>query len=156
MLAGTIELRPVTDADTAFLRTVFADARRDDFPGLDGPALDHLLDLQFRARATDRAAHHPGAVTSVVLLDGAAAGTITVDHSTPDAVVHLVDIAILSAHRGQGIGSQLLHGLLDSAARVTLSVWSLNAGAIRLYERHGFLVVSERSGYLWMSAEGNV
>jgi ribosomal protein S18 acetylase RimI-like enzyme len=156
MLAGTIDLRPITDADTAFLRAVFADARRDDFADLQNPGLDQLLDLQFRAQAADRAARHPGADTSVVLLDGEAVGTITVDRSAPDAVAHLVDIALLSTHRGQGIGSQLLAGLLDSAERVTLSVWSLNAGAIRLYERHGFLVDAEQSGYLWMSAEGHV
>ena len=154
MPTGTIELRPATDADAPFLRAVFTDARRDDFPGLDGAGLEHLLDLQLLARSADRAARHPDAVTSIVLRDDEAAGTITVDRSTRDAVTHLVDIALLSSHRGQGIGSHLLGRLLGTSDRVTLSVWALNTRAIGLYERHGFAVDAERSGYLWMSAEG--
>lgn len=155
MLTGTIGLRTATSGDDVFLRAVFADSRSADFAGLTDPALTQLLDLQQRAQAADRAARHPGATTSVVLLDGEQVGTITVDRTARDAGAHLVDIAILSAQRGRGIGSRLIRELIGSAGRVTLSVWALNTGAVRLYERHGFQVDSERSGYLWMSKAAN-
>lgn len=49
------------------------------------------------------------------------------------------------AYRGKGVGDALMAAALAEAARtveqVTLTVTATNAGAIRLYERHGFAVV---------------
>ena len=49
------------------------------------------------------------------------------------------------AHRGKGVGDALMKAALEEAANcvehVTLTVTASNAGAIRLYERHGFSVV---------------
>lgn len=156
MLTVTVELRTATPADDTFLRDVFADGRRDEFAGLGDDALAPLLDLQRRAQTADRATRHPGAITSVVLADGEPVGSVTIDRTAPDGGTHLVDIAVLSAHRGRGIGSQVIDGIVHSGGRVTLSVWALNAGAIRLYERLGFQVDAEQSGYLSMSREPNV
>jgi ribosomal protein S18 acetylase RimI-like enzyme len=52
-------------------------------------------------------------------------------------------IAVVPSKRGHGIGDALLRSLLEKArqagyASLSLSVDSQNAGAIRLYERHGF------------------
>lgn len=156
MLTAPVELRTATPADDLFLRDVFADARRDEFAGLGDDALAPLLDLQRRAQTADRATRHPGAITSVVLADGEPVGSVTIDRTAPDGGTHLVDIAVLSAHRGRGIGSRVIDGIVHSGGRVTLSVWALNVGAIRLYERLGFQVDAEQSGYLSMSREPNV
>jgi ribosomal protein S18 acetylase RimI-like enzyme len=61
-----------------------------------------------------------------------------VDERTPELA-----IAVVPGKRGHGIGDALLSALLDKArqagyASLSLSVDSQNAGAIRLYERHGF------------------
>jgi GNAT superfamily N-acetyltransferase len=61
-----------------------------------------------------------------------------VDERTPELA-----IAVVPSKRGHGIGDALLRALLDKARQagypsVSLSVDSQNAGAIRLYERHGF------------------
>jgi ribosomal protein S18 acetylase RimI-like enzyme len=47
-------------------------------------------------------------------------------------------------YRGRGIGSRLLEAALRNAdeiglERVDLEVFATNAGAIKLYERHGFV-----------------
>lgn len=149
MLTDTIGFRAATPDDAALMRAIFDDAKRSEFPGIDGPVLDQLLDLQFRAASAERASRYPGAVTSLVLLDSEVVGSITADHTGRDA--HLVDLAILSQHRGGGLGSRALSWLAASADRVTLTVWALNDGAIRLYRRHGFTTVSEQGGYLAMS-----
>jgi RimJ/RimL family protein N-acetyltransferase len=53
-------------------------------------------------------------------------------------------MSVLAAHRGRGLGTQLIQALFDWAEsvgirRVELSVFSNNPGAQRLYERMGFM-----------------
>lgn len=56
-----------------------------------------------------------------------------------------IGLGVHDDHTGRGIGTALLVALLDSAdawlglVRVQLTVFADNAGAIRLYERHGFV-----------------
>ena len=72
--------------------------------------------------------------------DGAPVGLLVSDRD-PGAV-HVLDIAIAAEHRGRGLGSMVLTGLLEEARasdrEVTLLVWAANTGARRLYERLGF------------------
>jgi ribosomal protein S18 acetylase RimI-like enzyme len=61
-----------------------------------------------------------------------------VDERTPELA-----IAVVPNARGKGVGSALLAALLDRAraegyGAISLSVDRNNAGAIELYERHGF------------------
>ena len=61
-----------------------------------------------------------------------------VDERTPELA-----IAVVPNARGKGVGSALLGALLDRArvegyGAISLSVDRNNAGAIELYERHGF------------------
>jgi ribosomal protein S18 acetylase RimI-like enzyme len=62
----------------------------------------------------------------------------------------LMEVSLLSAWRGQGIGSALLRELLDearaSATAVTLHVEPFNP-ARKLYERFGFRLVERRGVY---------
>ncbi|MDR7333725.1 GNAT family N-acetyltransferase [Roseateles asaccharophilus] len=56
----------------------------------------------------------------------------------------MLGISVLKSARGQGVGDALMTALLDYAdnwaqvLRIELTVYHDNAGAIRLYERHGF------------------
>lgn len=153
MALRTVELRPAVPADDAFLRRVFLDARRGEFPGIPAADLDPLLGLQYRAHAAERRDRHPRAETSIILDAGEPVGTVTVDRE--GTRVHLVDIAVLAERRGRGIASRVISELVETSGRVTLSVWGLNVGARRLYERHGFAVVSEQFGYLLMATEAD-
>lgn len=69
-------------------------------------------------------------------------------------VTHIMDIAVLSEYRQQGIGSRLLQDALNTlqhtspdVRQVTLEVRESNSSAIRLYNKHGFSVKGKRKGY---------
>jgi ribosomal protein S18 acetylase RimI-like enzyme len=55
---------------------------------------------------------------------------------------------VCPAYRGKGVGDALMKAALEEAARrveqVTLTVTASNAGAIRLYERHGFETIGRK------------
>ena len=75
-----------------------------------------------------------------------------VDERTPELA-----IAVVPSKRGHGIGDALLTRLLEAAAgagyeSISLSVDSENAGAIRLYEKHGFQRTTDHDGSLTMVA----
>ena len=84
--------------------------------------------------------------------------------------VHINNVAIRPAYRGQGLGTALLQHVLAEgrrlgARRATLEVRASNAGARRLYERLGFYVAGTRRNYytnpvedaliLWRDDGGN-
>ncbi|TMK40745.1 MAG: ribosomal-protein-alanine N-acetyltransferase [Actinobacteria bacterium] len=67
-----------------------------------------------------------------------------------DAAWHLMNVAIDPSEQNQGIGTELLHRLFELAgpdSRLTLEVRPSNAGAIRLYEREGFMAAGFRRRY---------
>jgi ribosomal protein S18 acetylase RimI-like enzyme len=70
----------------------------------------------------------------------------------PDEI-RVMDIALLSAFRKQGIGSALLRQTLEEAARsslpVTIHVERFNP-ALHLYERLGFRLEEDKGIYLFM------
>jgi ribosomal protein S18 acetylase RimI-like enzyme len=70
-----------------------------------------------------------------------------VDAETPE-----LSMALLSDHRGRGLGKRLLHALLQEAqaqyAAISLSIDPRNVAALRLYQQFGFVVVGE-SGTSW-------
>ena len=83
--------------------------------------------------------------------DGVPVGRLFVDVTTKE--VRLMDIALLPAARGRGIGTALLQRLLTFAdgiaLPVTLHVESFNP-ARRMYERVGFAMVEMRGIYQFM------
>lgn len=69
----------------------------------------------------------------------------------PDNTVHLLRIIVRPESRGRGLGRELCGQLVacavdsTSAQAVTLNVYRDNSAAVALYERLGFIVVSEKS-----------
>lgn len=66
--------------------------------------------------------------------------------------IHINNVAIRPALRGQGIGTHLMRRVFEEARhlgakRATLEVRRSNEGARRLYERLGFYVVGTRPSY---------
>jgi ribosomal protein S18 acetylase RimI-like enzyme len=90
--------------------------------------------------AVDSGSGEPVGAAWLRLLAGAEKGYGYVDDETPE-----LGMAVLPDYRGRGIGSELLHRLLESAGasyrKVCLSV-SADNPVLRLYERAGF----ERAG----------
>ena len=95
--------------------------------------------MQFEAQDASYHQSYPEADFSVVRRDGVDVGRLYVARLETEIV--LIDIALLPAYRGGGIGSQLLDDLLASAHKdglpVTLHV-EPGSRARRLYERMGF------------------
>ena len=89
-------------------------------------------------------------IASVAELDGHAVGNCMVGRVGPSASsesghMGLLGIVVHRDYRGRGIGSALLRDALRQCRgkfeAVRLSVFSVNKGARRLYERFGFVLV---------------
>jgi ribosomal-protein-alanine N-acetyltransferase len=66
--------------------------------------------------------------------------------------IHINNVAILPELRGHGIGTALMHRVMEEArrlgaSRATLEVRASNEGARKLYERLGFYVAATRRNY---------
>ncbi len=138
-------LRPATPDDEAFLRALHASTREDlAAVGWDAATRNAVLRLQFDAQDRSWRAVHPSADVDVVLVDDAPVGRLVADRS--GAEVHVVDVALSPDHRGRGIGTALLTGLLadaDAQGRAVVLAVDRGSPARRLYERLGFRVVGE-------------
>ncbi|MBT8160014.1 GNAT family N-acetyltransferase [Arthrobacter terricola] len=87
----------------------------------------------------------------VVEFDGVPAGRIWTAWGTSD--VRLVDITLLPAFRGAGLGGRLLGNICEAAniagLDVRLTVARDNTAALALYQRSGF--VMEEAGAVFLS-----
>lgn len=144
--APHLRLRALEPGDEAFLYSLYCSTRSDEIDGwgLAGPQREIILELQFRARERHYDIAFPHADHRIILVDELPAGRIMVFRSAVE--IRLVDVALLPAHRGRGIGESLVRSLCDEAASagkpVTLHVTKSNRAA-RLYERMGFRTVDD-------------
>ena len=151
----SIALRPVAARDDAFLRFVYACAREEELSlvGWDDVQREAFLRQQFDAQDAYYREHYQPATFDVIELDGEPAGRLYVARWADE--IRIIDISLLPQHRGRGIGTALLQGLLAEAAeagkRVSIHVEKHNP-ALRLYERLGFSPVADTGVYLLMEA----
>lgn len=149
-MAARVELRDVVPADRPFLRAVYGSTRWEELEptGWSDADKNAFLDQQFAAQDAHYTSNYDGATFSVVVVDGFPAGRLYVARWPEE--IRIVDIALLPAVRGRGIGTSLLRELIDEAAaagkRVSIHVERENP-ALRLYERLGFARVEERGPY---------
>ncbi len=108
--------------------------------------------MQFVAQDIEYRQNYRSAAFDVVELGDVDIGRLYVDRR--EGSIHIIDISMLPAHRGAGIGTSLLHGLQEEARtegkRVTIHVEKLNP-ALRLYERLGFRPLEDKGIYLLMA-----
>jgi len=157
-----LALRPETDDDVPFLAELYASTRREEVAQL--PWSDEEKEAFLRWQFNNQRAHYRQyypecqfLVVERVADDGGGAepvGRLYVDRWPSE--VRLVDIALLPAHRGAGIGGALLCELLaEGDARglpVTIHVEYSNP-ALRLYRRLGFRHVDSNGIYYLMRWE---
>lgn len=140
----TVSIRPVCDADEAFLQQVFLAGR----PEL-RPLPASLVQLQRQAQRAQYDAAYPGNVDHLIFA-GQPVGRCWLWRAETEH--RLLDIAVLDRYRGQGIGRSVLAQLAEAADRagvpLRLSVWSANAIAVQLYRSAGFEQYDEANGYL--------
>jgi GNAT superfamily N-acetyltransferase len=112
--------------------------------GLPDSQAEALVQMQWRGRTLTYANQYPGAEDwTLSLEDGTPIGRYLLQKTPP--VTRMVDFAILPEWRGQGLGTQVLQQLIQSAATNGL-IFSLrvekNNRALYLYKRLGFTIVS--------------
>jgi ribosomal protein S18 acetylase RimI-like enzyme len=148
-----ISFRSATSEDEPFLATVYASTREQELALVDwteGQKADFLR-MQFDAQHRYYHEHYHDTSWDLILRDGEPIGRLYVARWPEE--IRIVDIALLPAHRGSGIGSQLIGELLREAEQANkplrIHVEQYNP-AMRLYERLGFQPVGRHGVYVLM------
>lgn len=148
-------IRPARQTDDGDIARIFVETRGADFEALPAAMRDSVLELQSRAQNAEFERTYPNAVHWVIEVDDEVVGRLVVDHAPGE--VRIVDIAVRPEAQGRGAGTAAIDGVVRAARAATsvvsLSVWSDNAGATRLYERLGFVATAAGGGYTRMVAQ---
>jgi ribosomal protein S18 acetylase RimI-like enzyme len=136
--------RPASAADAAFLALLYRSTRPDLDSTTARPELVlSIMGMQQRLQGADYARRFPNAHYLILEHAGAAVARVVVDIDAER--LHLVDIAVLPAVRGKGIGRAILTALQHYSANlqlpICLSVHLHNEAARRLYLALGFHTV---------------
>jgi ribosomal protein S18 acetylase RimI-like enzyme len=138
---GATALRAEALADGPFLLELYASTRQEELEAMGWPAAmrEAFVRMQFNAQQQGYRAAFPRAEFAIILLRDLAVGRIVIDRAENE--IRLVDIALLAAHRGRGLGTALMQNLRHEAAAankpIRLSVVK-GQRAFRLYQRLGF------------------
>lgn len=160
MLPAGIALRPQTDADRDFIDALYASTREEELRAVGWPEevkaafLRSQSDAQWKHYST----HYYDADFLIVERDGVPVGRLYIWRGEDD--IRVVDIALMPHERGHGLGTVLLSGVLDEAARsgktASIHVERFNP-ALHLYRRLGFEHISDDGVYYlmrWTSSAG--
>ena len=98
--------RPARAEDEGILYGVFSSTWQHEVAALPDPALArHFLRIQYTAQDRRFAARYPDLERWVVMVGDEPAGRLYL-HRSPSSI-HVVDLSLLPAHRGKGIGTAL-------------------------------------------------
>jgi ribosomal protein S18 acetylase RimI-like enzyme len=148
-----LRLRPVADADRAFLVELYGSTREDELAHVqwDDGTRRAFVEHQFAAQDAHYRGNYPGASLDVIEVDGAPAGRLYVHRGPSD--IRIMDIALAPEFRGRGIGTSLLRGLIEEAdasgRKLSIHV-EANNPARTLYDRLGFKPAGEQGVYVLM------
>jgi ribosomal protein S18 acetylase RimI-like enzyme len=146
--------RPIRPEDHDFLRRLYASTREEELATVADWTADQkeaFLRQQFEAQHAHYQKYYPEASFGLILEDGEPVGRLYV--SRWEREIRLVDIALVPAARGRGLGTALLGELLAegeaSGKAVSIHVERFNP-ALRLYRRLGFREIEEKGPYFLM------
>ncbi|MET0855396.1 MAG: GNAT family N-acetyltransferase [Telluria sp.] len=147
-LLAPLQVRAACAADADFLARLYAATRTDLQSVTADPALvASIIGMQQRLQAADYRQAYPNAHYLLLEQAGSRCGRIVVDAGA--VALRLVDIALLPAARGHGLGSHILRALQGCAQAMamplTLSVHHSNPRARRLYLALGFQVTGRNA-----------
>jgi GNAT superfamily N-acetyltransferase len=157
---GRLTMRAETEADAAFLFTLFASTKAAEtaLMPLDERGKDALLRMQFRSMISTYRQRFPKARYEIVELDGMPIGRLVTDVQAD--CVYYVDIAVLPERRGGGIATALMVAVLDEPRRLGLpgrvKVLSTNTASLRLCQRLGMTLRADEPPFVeleWRAAE---
>lgn len=152
-------MRPAAADDEPLLRAVFAQSSREALlaGGLAEREVELLLESQHRAWVAQLRSEYPDAGHGVVEVDGVPVGRIVVDRRPGE--IRVVDVTLLAASRGLGIGSDVLR-LLQAEAGASGQLLGLRVprggAAERLCTRLGFREAVADETHVEMAWEAGV
>lgn len=145
-----ISYRVMTDDDLPFVAALYATTRAEEVASTGWPPEMQaaFLDQQHRAQHGYYRTAYPDGEWLLIERAGAPIGRLYL--AVDGGMLLLVDISLLPAERGTGLGTAILRDLLARETRpVELHVERFNP-ALRLYQRLGFEEVEDKAIYLRM------
>jgi len=150
-------VRPMRDGDWDFVVSLYGSTRADELSrtGWTDEQKDAFIRMQFDAQTKYYAQVYPDMEYAIITHDGADAGRLIVAELEDE--FRIVDIALMPAHRGAGIGTALITEVFErartarKAVRIHVEVFN---PAKRLYERLGFTEIENKGVYLQMEWHG--
>jgi ribosomal protein S18 acetylase RimI-like enzyme len=146
-------LRAETDADIPFLTRLYASTREAELaavPWTEGQKREFVA-LQFAAQRRHYYTHIAGCAFDILECRGEPVGRLYLE--TRPFRLHIVDITLLPAWRGRGVGAQILQAVIAAGRKegrgVGIFVEKFNP-ALRLYRRLGFAELDDAGVYLEM------
>jgi ribosomal protein S18 acetylase RimI-like enzyme len=146
-------LRAESDDDISFLAELYASTRESELasvPWTPEQKRDFLLQ-QFDAQRRHYRTHFIGCAFAIIEWEGAPVGRLYVERRAKN--LHVIDIALSPRWRGQGVGTQIMTMVIETARRdgrgVGMYVEKFNP-ALSLYRRLGFVDVADEGVYLEM------
>jgi len=150
-MSPPVTLRAASAEDGEFLVAVYASTRLEELSATawSDEQKQQFCRMQFSAQDSHYRQHYPSAEYGIIEVAGVPAGRLTVDRW--GAEIRVMDLALLPAFRGHGIGTHLLDALQREAAASakTLSIHVERTNpALRLYQRLGFQMLEDKGIYL--------
>jgi RimJ/RimL family protein N-acetyltransferase len=143
----TVTLRPpsVADADLLFLLAADLDTWEERSPFTPAPL--NRLTFDTRLAQTDAGSSEKN-VRFVIEMDGVAVGTVS--------LFKFDELSLVAEARGMGVGTTAISRMVQFAfvrcnlRRLHLQVLSSNLGAIRAYEKAGFVIEGHQRQHAWV------
>lgn len=148
-----LSLRPFAAADMQFLYRVYAETRTEELAitGWNEAQQQAFLAMQFEAQHRYYQQNYADAAFQIIALAGQPIGRLYLVRLPVE--LRVIDIALLAAYRGRGLGSAILTAILDAGRGlglpVRIHVERFNP-AMRLYTRLGFRQIDDTGVYYLM------
>ena len=158
-MALTVALRPAEPGDDEFLCQVYRSTREPELAQVnwDEAQKAAFVRMQYEAQSEHYRKHYVNTSYDVVVVDGVPAGRLWVSRMPTE--IRVMDITLLPAFRGRGVGTSLLTGLIEEAAGGEQSLTihlEVHNPARRLYNRLGFVPIAEHGLYTLMERRPTV
>jgi GNAT superfamily N-acetyltransferase len=145
-----IAFRPCLEEDLPFLADLYASTRAEEVAQTGWPAEAQraFLDQQFGAQHHHYRLHYPDADWLLIEHDNAPVGRVYI--AERDGMLRLIDIALLPARRGGGVGTAIMTDLIRQAEGLGLGIIihvERYNPARRLYDRLGFRFAADTGVY---------
>ena len=148
-----LTMRPETREDHEFLRRVYASTREAEMALTPWrrDEIDSFLDMQFEAQHGYYRKQFPDAEFLIIERASQPIGRLYLDRREDE--IRIIDIALLTSERRNGVGGALLRDVLAEARAAKKSVRihvERNNPALHLYHRLGFTEIEDQGVYFLM------